>query len=146
MTHRKLFGEKDPIVVNVMAKYGQCLTDQKQWDESQKVLEQTLALMTCKENRDKNLPVGPVRLHLAQTYAAQGNDKNAEQQILIWKSENKNQKVPADVKRTLKTLDLHLKVLRERKQQLQNKRNQAPQAVEKQGQKRRQKSGQDSRR
>ena len=124
VTHRKLFGEKDPIVVNVMAKYGLCLTDQKQWKESEKVLEQTLQLMLCEENKDKNLPIGPVRLHLAQTYAAQGKDGNAEKQILQWKAENELKNVPDNVKQTLEILDKQLKKLKMRKKQLKQLQNQ----------------------
>ena len=125
IAHKKLFGDKDPIVVKVMAQYGECLTNQKQWEESEKILEKTLELMTCKENKGKDLPVGPVRLNLAKTYSVQGKDKHAQQQILMWKKENRlrERDIPKRVKDTLNAIDSQMQKLRNQKNQLKRLEN-----------------------
>ncbi len=123
VTHKKLFGEKDPIVVRVMAQYGECLANQKQWKESEKVLTETLDLMLCEENKGRDLPIGPVRLNLARTYSGQGKDEHAEKQILMWKAENKLQHLPPNVKKTLDTIDNQLRKLKGRKQRLNQLEN-----------------------
>ena len=129
-THKKRFGEKDPVAVNAMVQYGECLANQEQWEESEKVLKQTLHLILNNKYKNGDLHTGPVRLNLAKIYVGQGKDKHAEQQLLMWKTENQLGQAPPRIRKTIETIELQLKRLKNRKsrlEKLEDKLNQSKQ-------------------